>query len=101
MPLALPFFLEPLVYDDALGDEKGLAFARKKPVYVALAMQEFSRPRYGVDILKVELPVNPAFVGGTRAYTREAVAYSRQEAIEHFRAPAHPTPKPLIYLTGG
>ncbi len=38
MALDVPFFLEPLVYDDTLGDEKGLAFARKKPLYVALAM---------------------------------------------------------------
>ncbi len=66
-----PFFLEPLVYDDAIGNEKGLAFARKKPEYVARAMEEFSRPRYGVDVLKVELPVNPAFVAGTRAFTGE------------------------------
>ena len=101
MALDVPFFLEPLVYDDALGDEKALAFARKKPVYVARAMQEFSRPRYGVDILKVELPVNPIFVGGTRAYGGEEVAYSRQEAIEHFRATASATSMPFIYLSGG
>src|SRR5258706_11452893 len=66
--LDVPFFLEPLMYDDAFGDEQGLAFARKKPGYVARAMEEFSRPRYGVDVLKVELPLNPAFVSGTRAF---------------------------------
>src|SRR5256886_15431754 len=54
----VPFFLEPLVYDDAIGDEKGLAFARKKPEYVARAIVEFSRPRYGVERLKVDPPVN-------------------------------------------
>ncbi|MGH2494685.1 MAG: tagatose 1,6-diphosphate aldolase [Ktedonobacteraceae bacterium] len=97
----VPFFLEPLVYNDTLGDEKGLAFARKKPLYVARTMQEFSRPRYGVDILKVELPVNPAFVGGTQAYAGEEVAYSRQEAIEHFHATANATSLPFIYLSGG
>ncbi len=48
MALDVPFFLEPLVYDDMLGDEKGLAFARKKPEYVARAMQEFSKPQYGL-----------------------------------------------------
>src|SRR6266702_2005678 len=101
MALDVPFFLEPLVYDDMLGDEKGLAFARKKPEYVARAMQEFSRPRYGVDILKVELPVNPIFVGGRRAYAGEVVAYSRQEALEHFRASANATSVPFIYLSGG
>jgi tagatose 1,6-diphosphate aldolase len=97
----VPFFLEPLVYDDAIGDERGLAFARKKPDYVARAMEEFSKPRYGVDILKVELPVNPSFVSGIRAFNGEGTAYSHQEAIEHFRNTASATSLPFIYLSGG
>jgi tagatose 1,6-diphosphate aldolase len=100
MALDVPFFLEPLAYDDALGDEKGFAFARKKPEYVARAMEEFSHPRYGVDVLKVEIPVNPSFVSGTRAFTGES-AYSRQEAIEHFRNAASATTLPFIYLSAG
>ncbi|MFL5699583.1 MAG: tagatose 1,6-diphosphate aldolase [Ktedonobacteraceae bacterium] len=101
MGIDVPFFLEPLVYDDAIGDEKGVAFARKKPEYVARTMEEFSRPRYGVDVLKVELPVNSTFVGGTRASTGEGTAYSRQEAIEHFRNTASATSLPFIYLSAG
>jgi tagatose 1,6-diphosphate aldolase len=101
MAVDVPFFLEPLVFDDALGDEKGAAFAGKKPQYVAHAMQEFSRPRYGVDVLKVELPVNPNFVEGTRASAGEGKAYSRQEAIEHFRNTAGATSLPFIYLSAG
>lgn len=97
----VPFFLEPLVYDDAIGDEKGLEFARKKPEYVARAMEEFSKPRYGVDVLKVELPINPAFVAGTRAFTGEGTAYSHQEAIERFRTAAAMTSLPFIYLSAG
>jgi tagatose 1,6-diphosphate aldolase len=97
----VPFFLEPLAYDDALGDEKGLAFARKKPEYVARAIEEFSKPRYGVDVLKVEVPVNPAFVAGTRAFAGGEAAYTRQEAIEHFRNTARMASKPLIYLSAG
>src|SRR5258708_12751617 len=79
--LDVPFFLEPLVYDEALGSEQGLAFARKKPEYAALAMQEFTQPQYGVDILKVEVPVNPAFVQGTRPFSGKGLPYSRHEAI--------------------
>ena len=101
MGIDVPFFLEPLVYDDNIGDEKGVAFARKKPEYVARTMEEFSRPRYGVDVLKVELPVNSTFVGGTRASTGEGTAYSRQEAIEHFRNTASATSLPFIYLSAG
>src|SRR5207248_3087053 len=62
-----PFFLEPLAYDDRW-DEKGLEFARKKPEYVAAYMQEFSKEQYGVDVLKVEVPVNMKFVSGTTAF---------------------------------
>lgn len=99
--LDVPFFLEPLVYDAELRDEKGFAFARKKPTYVTRATEEFSQSRYGVDVLKVEMPVNPAFVAGTRAFKGEETAYSRQEALEHFRNAAHASSKPLIYLSAG
>jgi tagatose 1,6-diphosphate aldolase len=101
MGVDVPFFLEPLVYDDAIGDEKGLAFASKKPEYVTRVMEEFSKPRYGVDVLKVEMPINPAFVAGTRGFSGEGTAYSRQEAIEHFRKAASATPLPFIYLSAG
>jgi len=101
MALDVPFFLEPLVYDDMLGDEKGLAFARKKPEYVARAMQEFSKPHYGVDVLKVEMPINPTFMAGSSAFSREGVAYSHQEAIEHFRNATSATTMPFIFLSGG
>lgn len=99
--LDVPFFLEPLVYDNVLGDERGLSFARKKPAYVAQAIEEFSKPQYAVDMLKIEVPVNPAFVEGSRAFTGEDIAYSRQEAIGHFRIAASSTSLPFIFLSGG
>jgi tagatose 1,6-diphosphate aldolase len=101
LAMDVPFFLEPLVYDDAIGDEKGLAFAKKKPEYVMRAMEEFSKHRYGVDVLKVELPINPAFVAGTRAFSGQGTAYSCQEAMEYFRNTASATTRPFIYLSGG
>jgi tagatose 1,6-diphosphate aldolase len=54
----LPFFLEVLAYSDEIGSEKSIEFARIKPFKVQKYMQEFSRPQYGVDVLKVEVPVN-------------------------------------------
>ena len=50
--LDVPFFLEIITYQDGL-DENGLEFAKKKPDYVARYMEEFSKDRYLVDILKV------------------------------------------------
>jgi tagatose 1,6-diphosphate aldolase len=99
--LDVPFFLEPLAYDDQLGDEKGLAFARKKPEYVTRYMEEFSKPRYGVDVLKVEVPVNVKYVEGTRAFAGGEAAYTRKQAMEFFSSAASAATKPFIYLSAG
>src|SRR6266540_3191830 len=96
----VPFFLEPLAYDDNLGDEKGFEFAKVKPKYVTAYMAEFSKPRYGVDVLKVEVPVNVKYVEGTRAYAGQT-AYTRKEAMDHFRSAASAASKPFIYLSAG
>jgi tagatose 1,6-diphosphate aldolase len=95
----VPFFLEFVGYEEN-GDEKGIAYARKKPDIVAQSMQEFSKPQYGVDVLKVEVPVNMAFVAGTKSFKGES-AYTRDEAKEHFRRAAAMAKKPFIYLSAG
>src|SRR5204862_4804778 len=50
----IPFFLEFVGYDPKGGDEKGFDYAKKKPEIVIKSMQEFGKPQYGVDVLKVE-----------------------------------------------
>jgi tagatose 1,6-diphosphate aldolase len=95
----VPFFLEFVGYEENV-DEKGIDFARKKPEIVARSMEEFSKPQYGVDVLKVEVPVNMAFVKGARSCKGESV-YSRDEAKEHFRRAAAMAKKPFIYLSAG
>ena len=97
----VPFFLEDICYSDATGDEKSLAFALVKPDKVAKYMAEFSQPQYGVDVLKVEVPVNMRYVEGTRANPDGQVAYSREQAKEHFRAAAAASRVPFIYLSAG
>ncbi|HWF36997.1 MAG TPA: tagatose 1,6-diphosphate aldolase [Candidatus Acidoferrales bacterium] len=95
----VPFFLELVGYEEG-GDDKGIGFARKKPDVVTQSMAEFSKPQYGVDILKVEVPVNMAFVQGSKASKGE-FAYTREEAKEHFRKSAAAAKKPFIYLSAG
>jgi tagatose 1,6-diphosphate aldolase len=97
----VPFFLEVICYSDSIGDEKGLEFARLKPDKVAQYMREFSQPQYGVDVLKVEVPVNMRFVEGTRANQGEPVAYTREQAKAHFRQAAAASRLPFIYLSAG
>ncbi len=81
-------------------EEKGIEFARKKPECVIKSMEEFSKDRYGVDIMKVEVPVNMAYVAGTRACKGES-AYTRDQAKEFFRKGAAVAKKPFIYLSAG
>lgn len=96
----VPFFLEIVTYDATIGDEQGLAYALKKPQLVTQAVAEFTQSRYRVDVLKVEAPVNLAFVAGTRTFARQE-AYSRQEAMRLFREAAAAATRPFIYLSAG
>jgi tagatose 1,6-diphosphate aldolase len=95
----IPFFLELVGYEEG-ADEKGIGFARKKPDIVAQSMAEFSKPQYGVDVLKVEVPVNMAFVAGTKSCKGDA-AYTRDQAKEYFLRAAAAAKKPFIYLSAG
>ena len=95
----VPFFLEFVGYEEG-GDEKGIGYARKKPEVVVRSMEEFSKPQYGVDVLKVEVPVNMVFVSGAQACKGES-AYTREQAKEHFRRAAAAAKKPFIYLSAG
>ena len=96
-----PFFLEPISYCDAVGNEQSLAYARVKPDKVAKYMAEFSKPRYGIDILKVEVPINMRYVEGSRANTDGQVAYTREEAKAFFHTAAAAAKLPFIYLSAG
>ncbi len=96
----IPFFLEFVGYDVHGEDEKGLGYAKRKPAIVAGSMQEFGKAKYNVDVLKVEVPVQMKFVAGTQAFAGEQ-AYTREEALEHFRMAASSTHKPFIYLSAG
>jgi len=95
----VPFFLEFVGYEEGK-DEKTIEFARKKPEIVTRSMEEFSKPQYAVDVLKVEVPVNMAYVAGSKACKGES-AYTRDQAKEYFRKAAAVAKKPFIYLSAG
>jgi len=95
----MPFVLELLGYD-LNGKEKSAEYARIKPDIVTRSVEEFSKDRYGVDLLKIEVPVQMSFVAGTRFFGGEQ-AYSRAEARRHFDAIADATGKPFVYLSAG
>ncbi len=95
----VPFFLEFVGYEEG-ADEKGFEYSKKKPRIVLESMKEFSKERYGVDVLKVEVPVNMKFVEGAKAFKGEK-AYSKKEAMQLFRDAAAVATKPFIYLSAG
>ncbi len=98
---AVPFFLEVIAYSDEIGDDTSLAFARVKPDKVKKYMRVFSQPQYGVDVLKVEVPINMRYVEKSKANPDGQVAYSWDEAKDHFREAATATRVPFIYLSAG
>jgi tagatose 1,6-diphosphate aldolase len=95
----IPFFLEFVGYEEG-ADEKGLEYAKKKPEIVTKSMEEFTKDRYGVDVMKVEVPVNMKFVEGAKAFAGQK-AYTKQEAMDHFRRSADVATRPFIYLSAG
>jgi tagatose 1,6-diphosphate aldolase len=96
----IPFFAEFVGYDVEGGEEKSLAYAKKKPDVVSGSMAEFGKARYNIDVLKVEVPVEMAYVEGTKSFKGEK-AYTRAEALQHFRDAEAMTHKPFIYLSAG
>ena len=97
----IPFFLEFVGYEEGV-DEKGFGFdfAKKKPEVVIESMREFTKDRYGVDVMKVEVPVNMKFVEGAKSYAGQK-AYTKKEAIDLFHKAASVATKPFIYLSAG
>ena len=98
--LDIPLFLELLAYDVHGEDEAGVAYAKRKPEIVRQSIIEFTKERYGADVMKLEAPVMMKNVSGTKAFQGEE-AYTREEAMQHFRDQAAATDRPILYLSAG
>ncbi|MGG1676219.1 tagatose-bisphosphate aldolase [Neobacillus sp. NRS-1170] len=94
----IPFFLEIVSYDTKNDDVKSKEYAKVKPHKVIEAMKEFSKPKYHVDVLKVEVPVDMKFVEG---YTEGEIVYSKEEAASFFKEQSEATELPFIFLSAG
>ncbi|MFA9414592.1 MULTISPECIES: tagatose-bisphosphate aldolase [unclassified Streptococcus] len=94
----IPFYLEILSYDETIEDNASPEFAKVKPRKVIEAMKVFSDERFGVDVLKVEVPVNMNYVEG---FATGEVVYTKEEAAEFFRQQEAATDLPYIYLSAG
>lgn len=94
----IPFYLELVSYDSEINDSASFDYALIKPHKVIAMMKEFSNPRYKVDVLKVEVPVNMNYV---EDFSQSEVAYSKQEAAAFFKEQSQVTEVPFIFLSAG
>jgi tagatose 1,6-diphosphate aldolase len=67
-----------------------------KPEVIARSMVKFSKPGYRVDVLKVEVPVNMAFVAGSPGWKRNSL-HSR--IGDGLLSAAEDARVPFIYLS--
>lgn len=103
----LPFVLEPVGYafkDDEPSTDSS-EYAKKKPEIVIGIAREFSKKEYGVDILKLEFPVNLKFVkefhkGYFDKKEREEV-YSIKDAEDACREITKTSAVPWVILSAG
>ncbi|MGX2968430.1 tagatose-bisphosphate aldolase [Ursidibacter sp. B-7004-1] len=92
----IPLFLEILTYDGS--NEDYVHNAKAKPRKVIEAMKFFADKRFGVDVLKVEVPVNMAYVEG---FAEGEVLYTQDEAKTFFKQQSEATSLPFIFLSAG
>ncbi|MDG4922343.1 tagatose-bisphosphate aldolase [Glaesserella parasuis] len=92
----IPLFLEILTYDGS--NEDKVYNAKVKPHKVIEAMKFFADKRFGVDVLKVEVPVVMSYVEG---FTDGEVLYGQAEAAEFFKEQSEATDLPFIFLSAG
>ncbi|MBF7051190.1 tagatose-bisphosphate aldolase [Streptococcus sp. HF-2466] len=92
----MPFFLELVSYDAKVTDEK--ENAKLKPRKVIEAMKLYSQERFGVDVLKVEVPVNMKYVEG---FAENEVLYTKEEAAAFYKEQSDATSLPFIFLSAG
>ena len=94
----IPFFLEILAYDEKIADAGSAEYAKVKPHKVIGAMKVFSNPRFNINVLKVEVPVNVKYVEG---FGDGEIVHTREEAAAFFKAQDEATNLPYIYLSAG
>ncbi|MCK1201132.1 tagatose-bisphosphate aldolase, partial [Streptococcus uberis] len=61
-------------------------------------MKVFSDERFGIDVLKVEVPVNMNYVEG---FAEGEAVFTREEAAQAFKEQEAASHLPYIYLSAG
>ena len=93
----IPFFLEIVSYDKNMSSTSTKEYAKVKPHKVNGAVKAFDDERYGIDVLKLEVPVNMAYVEG---FSNDYV-YTKQDAQKYFKEQSDLSKVPFIFLSAG
>ncbi|OXS78699.1 tagatose 1,6-diphosphate aldolase [Domibacillus enclensis] len=97
----LLFILEPVSYSASGLSEKSPGFAKLKPEMIEYFMTEFSKEAYGIDLLKVEVPVSIYNIEGYSQYDNYQPVFTKAEAAKHYKNCSDKSRLPFIYLSGG
>ncbi|MGI2314392.1 tagatose 1,6-diphosphate aldolase [Staphylococcus cohnii] len=95
------FILEPVSYSHEGFDAKSTEFAKEKPAIIEFFMEEFSKNKYGVDVLKVEVPVYIYNIEGYNAYDNYNPVFTEKDAQYYYKKCSDLSKIPFIYLSGG
>ncbi|PWF99993.1 tagatose 1,6-diphosphate aldolase [Levilactobacillus bambusae] len=96
----IPTFFEIVTYDDKIDDPKGAEFAKEKPELVLKSAAEFTKPKYHMDVLKLEMPFNPDFVEGM-THSEATPVYTEAEVSDYLTQLGKIVTRPYIFLSGG
>lgn len=97
----IAFFLEFVGYDPKNSSTDTLEYAKLKPEIVIKSMEEFAKPKYKVDVLKVEIPIDVKYLKGSKAYNGTQQAYDWEQAKAIFKRQDKCANLPFIYLSAG
>lgn len=97
----LLYILEPVSYSASGLAEKSPDFAKIKPEIIEYFMTEFSKEEYGIDLLKVEVPVSIYNIEGYDKYSNYQPVFTKEEAAQHYKNCSDKSSLPFIYLSGG
>ncbi len=101
----MPFLLEFTGYDLTPGETKTAEYAQRRPQIVIESVREFSKPEYGVDILKVEFPADlkftKEFASGAFDRKERPSVYGLEEVKEYCRQLNEASGTPWVILSAG
>lgn len=96
----IPVFVEPIVYDTKITNVDSPEFAKIKPKKVIKTIEELTKDKYHIDVLKVETPVIFKYVEGYTEINTDYL-YTQEEAAYWFKTASSIATRPFIYLSAG